>query len=452
MRRKLVIIIFMSLRVVLVLWRFSRIELMILSGSLILIRFFLLQLIVRCNFYISSLFFLDIISLSLIILTVIVSVVRWLAIIFFAKSKTLHSILIFSLSIFLVLSFCTKSPIYFYFWFEASLIPIFIIILGWGYQPERLFARKRIFLYTILGSLPLLILLVGLTRDWQSFSFYQIQLIYVNTNRISWEFFTTLIVLTSFLIKFPIYGVHLWLPKAHVEAPVRGSIILAGILLKLGGFGIFRLQRFIPSNAFISEVLFFFALFGGGLIRILCIVQTDVKVLIAYSSVSHMRIAIAGFLSQRKILCIGGLAIILSHGSSSAALFLGARTFYLRSFSRNLVLNKGILLWAPKLSILWALICVSNIAGPPSFNLFTELILFLGLLGTAVIRFLPLIVIGFFSAAYTLILYSSTQHRKIPHKMSFSIKINFMERLRLSLLIYLRFLVILRILPILNLI
>lgn len=290
----------------------------------------------------------------------------------------------------LLVAFRISRILWFYFFFEASLIPTLLIILGWGYQPERLQARIYIMIYTVLASLPLLLAIL-FTTQCSSASMICIQSIFRNLGQNLWiESIFFLVVILAFLVKLPIFSVHLWLPKAHVEAPVAGSMVLAAILLKLGGYGIIRIfQFFRPAVTYRTTCIISLGLWGGMLTSIICFRQIDFKALIAYSSVGHISLILAGAVSNTNWGINGALVLIISHGFCSSALFALANYTYEKSHTRSLLLAKGLLLLSPILALWWFMFSVLNMAGPPSINLLGEIIIFPALLFNSVYFFYP---------------------------------------------------------------
>ena len=175
-------------------------------------------------------------------------------------------------------------------------MPILLMVLGWGYQPERLFARTRLLFYTLLASLPLL-LAVLLWSSVEMTSYSCLEYHCLNGQSSSANFVLALIACGGFLVKLPIFRTHLWLPRAHVEAPVEGSMLLASIILKLGGYGVYLVSPTVPTTRTMVSLVQSLALIGGRIVSVLCVRLTDMKVLIAYSSIAHMAMALATSLS-----------------------------------------------------------------------------------------------------------------------------------------------------------
>ena len=346
--------------------------------------------------------------------SLIIILSAWLTIIiisadYYPKSKSLFLGVLFIILLFLVMCFSVEGLLTYYFFFEAALIPIFYLVIGWGYQPERLSAALYMFFYTIVASLPLLLMIVLIIEEGGRLSLIILPFIRVKINNDIFIIMTT----AAFLVKFPIYFFHLWLPKAHVEAPVSGSIILAGVLLKLGGYGLFLVSLIIiPSYLVSVGFILRVSLVGSSIVAINILRCTDLKVAIAYSSVVHIRIIIVVLLSVRFLGLVGGVWILVAHGLTSSGIFRGANIIYERTHTRRLVANKGFIRILPSFSLYWFLLVVLNFAGPFTLNLFREIMMINTLISVSLIFIAPIRALCFFSAAYNLVIYASRQQGK----------------------------------------
>nr|YP_010310798.1 NADH dehydrogenase subunit 4 [Periclimenes brevicarpalis]UMY76335.1 NADH dehydrogenase subunit 4 [Periclimenes brevicarpalis] len=310
----------------------------------------------------------------------------------------------------LTLSFACLDYILFYLCFESTLIPTMILILGWGYQPERLQAGVYMLFYTLFGSLPLLISFLSI-YSMSGTSVYGL----CGSNLVDSSVYCLwyLCSVVAFVVKLPAYIVHLWLPKAHVEAPVAGSMILAGVLLKLGGYGLVRVSSMFVSQAMkFGWVWMSLGLVGGSWVSILCMRESDVKSLIAYSSVAHMGLVLCGLMVLSYWGLCGSLALMVGHGLCSSGLFSLANMSYERLGTRSFFVSKGLMNLMPSLALWWFLLSVGNIAAPPTLSLVGEIGLIVSIVSWCPASAVFVGVLSFFSCAYTLYLYSSAQHGK----------------------------------------
>nr|AYJ83668.1 NADH dehydrogenase subunit 4 [Semibalanus balanoides]AYJ83681.1 NADH dehydrogenase subunit 4 [Semibalanus balanoides] len=308
----------------------------------------------------------------------------------------------------LFLTFSSTDLLSFYIFFEGSLIPIYLLIVGWGYQPERLQAGIYLLLYTIFASLPLLISIFFTGKLLGSYSFSLMQTSFEAPYWIGFWFFFSIF---AFLVKLPAFYVHLWLPKAHVEAPVAGSMMLAGVLLKLGCYGMMRFMGFFEGKvAFMSSLLVSLGLLGGLFVSFICLRQVDLKALIAYSSVSHMGLALGGLGSWGLWGYSSCLYTCVAHGLCSSGLFFLSGVIYERSGSRSMMINKGMLEIMPSMSFWWFMYCIGNMAAPVVLNLVGELGLLGSILSFSFFSMTLLMLFSFMGACYSLYLFSSTQH------------------------------------------
>nr|YP_005087764.1 NADH dehydrogenase subunit 4 [Sprattus muelleri]BAL43904.1 NADH dehydrogenase subunit 4 [Sprattus muelleri] len=331
-----------------------------------------------------------------------------------SRQRTFICLLI-SLQAFLILAFGATEILMFYVMFEATLVPTLIIITRWGNQAERLNAGTYFLFYTLAGSLPLLVALLALQSSAGSLS-----MVILNFNPplalSSWgDMMWWAGCLVAFLVKMPLYGVHLWLPKAHVEAPIAGSMVLAAVLLKLGGYGMIRMSSILdPLTKEAAYPFIVLALWGIIMTGSICLRQTDLKSLIAYSSVSHMGLVAGGILIQTPWGLTGALILMIAHGLVSSALFCLANTSYERTHSRTMALARGMQMLFPLTATWWFVANLANLALPPLPNLMGEVMIIATMFNwspwTLVLTGLGTLI----TAGYSLYMFLMTQRGPVP--------------------------------------
>ena len=311
---------------------------------------------------------------------------------------------------FLVLSglmngvFCALDALLFYVYFEATLIPMFIIIGVWG-GPNRVYAAVKFFLYTLLGSLLSLVALIYLYNaaggSFSLFDFYATPLPLVAQVLVFIAFFM------AFAVKVPMWPVHTWLPDAHVEAPTGGSVVLAAIMLKLGGYGFVRLSLPIVPDAShaLSGFVIALSLIAVVYIGLVALVQTDMKKLIAYSSISHMGFVTLGLFIFNAQGAEGAVLQMISHGFISGAMFLCVGVLYDRMHTRQIADYGGVANRMPVFAALFMLFAMANAGLPGTSGFVGEFLVIMGAVKVSFWYAFAAAATLIFGAAYTLWMY-----------------------------------------------
>ncbi|MAM34275.1 MAG: NADH-quinone oxidoreductase subunit M [Micavibrio sp.] len=307
------------------------------------------------------------------------------------------------LETFMIGTFSALDAMLFYVFFEGVLIPMFLIIGVWG-GPRRVYSSFKFFLYTLLGSVLMLVALLTLYTQVGTMDILELMENPVARNLQIWLF---LAFFASFAVKMPMWPVHTWLPDAHVEAPTAGSVILAGVLLKMGGYGFLRfsIPMFPEATEFFTPMIFWLSVVAIIYTSLIALVQEDMKKLIAYSSVAHMGFVTLGLFTATVEGMQGGIFQMISHGLISAALFLCVGVIYDRLHTRDISQYGGIVRNMPRYATIFMIFMLASVGLPGTSGFVGE---FLALLGafqanTAVAAFAATGVI--LGAAYMLYLY-----------------------------------------------
>ena len=339
------------------------------------------------------------------------------------------------LECFLIGAFGAIDLFSFYIFFESILIPMYLIIGIWGGE-RRVYSAYKFFLYTFLGSVLMLIAVIFLYQEFGTTDIPQI----LNLNLPFYiQIWLWLAFFSSFAVKIPMWPFHTWLPDAHVEAPTEGSVMLAGILLKLGGYGFirFNLSMLPDASIFFTPFVFGLSLVAIVYTSLVALVQTDMKKLIAYSSVAHMGFVTLGIFSANIQGLHGAIIQMISHGLISAALFFSIGSIYSRFKTKEIKKFSGLSLTMPKLSIFFLIFSLGSIGLPGTSGFIGEFLSLLAVFShnTYVAFFATLGII--FGAAYMLNLYRNIflgEPNSFVSRLKDEIQIN--EQIIFSLLVF----------------
>ena len=353
-------------------------------------------------------------SLLLILLTTLLTPIALIASIGSIKHRLTEYVVSFLvLETFMIGVFCALDLVVFYVFFEAGLIPMFIIIGVWG-GVDRIYASFKFFLYTLLGSLFMLAAVVYMYLTAGTSDVVQLEQCEFAKSAQTWLW---LAFFASFAVKLPMWPVHTWLPDAHVQAPTAGSVILAGILLKMGGYGFLRfsLPMFPDASVLFQPFVFTISVIAIVYASLVAWRQTDMKKLIAYSSVAHMGFVTLGIFSFTEIGVQGAVFQMLSHGLISGALFLIVGVVYDRMHTREISAYGGLVHRMPIYATLFMLFTMANVGLPGTSGFVGEILTMVGAFQANTWAAAGAALGVIFSAVYMLTLYRRTVFGEITN-------------------------------------
>lgn len=393
--------------------------------------FILLCLLVSSSFSLNSSYFFnglifDEYSIFLILITCFVIFISFIFCFSFISFRVSCSLVLMLLVC--SFAFSTNNMFYFYLSYEASLVPILYIIIKWGSYPERSVRSMILLVYTACFTFPFLYAIMTLYLHQGSFSFSFLSVLHSSS-------LFSVLVFFSFAVKLPIYGLHFWLPIAHVEAPTFGSIVLAGVLLKLGGIGLIRFSNVISVPFLKHSFLAYFLVFLC-YVTMLCCFQSDFKRLVAYSSVSHMMTIPVIFFSSSFLGNKGMLRVMFLHGLSSPLMFMLVGIAYSFFFTRQHVLMRGILTFSPLLSFFIVLAFFFTLSAPPFPSFLAEVMFAVSSLFLWNASFVFVVIFLFLSIVYNLLWLSSLNFLNQDSIVNYTIALSFSHFLPLVLSLF----------------
>ena len=373
------------------------------------------------NGYIKFKFGIDGISILFIVLTTFITPICIITCINSIKKRLKEFLIaILILESFMIGVFCSLDLVIFYLFFEAGLIPMFLIIGIWG-GPKRVYAAFKFFLFTLLGSVLMLVAIISIYWITGTTDVTQI---YVIKIPVEFQYILWLAFFSSFAVKMPMWPVHTWLPDAHVEAPTAGSVILAAILLKMAGYGFLRFSvgMFPVASEYFVPLIFTLSIIAIIYTSLVALMQEDMKKLIAYSSIAHMGFVTLGIFSFTTQGIEGSIFQMLSHGLISAALFLCVGVLYDRVHSRLITSYGGIVNVLPKYSLVFAIFMLGALGLPGTSGFVGEILILLGVFQknflVAILASIGIIL----GAAYMLWLYKRVIFGKLDKKELITLK------------------------------